>query len=141
MLPKFPYTYFIDRCLGDSDVPNELRLAGARVEVHSAHFKHDEQDRVWLPMVGERGWVVLTKDRQIRTRPLELQAVIQNQVALFALTPRGLTGKQQGVVLVEALADIERRLEKTPPPFIATISAHALVTLIYPEPAKAKGKK
>lgn len=30
-------------------------------------------DLDWMPLVGERGWIVLTRDRRIRTRPVELR--------------------------------------------------------------------
>jgi hypothetical protein len=45
------------------------------VEVHDDHFARDEEDRVWLQSVGEKGWVVLTKDQKLRYRPLEINAL------------------------------------------------------------------
>jgi hypothetical protein len=46
------------------------------VEVHDDHFAPDAPDAVWLRVVGERGWVVLTKDERIRRRPLEREALL-----------------------------------------------------------------
>lgn len=43
-----------------------LREAGAIVEVHDDLFHQAAEDVVWLQTAGERGWVVLTKDKNIR---------------------------------------------------------------------------
>ena len=53
-----------------------LRDAGARVELHDDHFSQDAQDQVWLTEAGERGWIVLTKDKHIRYRAVETNALI-----------------------------------------------------------------
>jgi hypothetical protein len=44
-LPE-PLVFFIDRSLGRRVIPNALRDAGARVEVHDDHFSQDAQDQV-----------------------------------------------------------------------------------------------
>jgi hypothetical protein len=51
-----------------------LRAAGARVEVHIDHFPQDAADADWIPEVGRRGWVLITKDENIRRNPLERAA-------------------------------------------------------------------
>lgn len=76
-------TFFIDRSLGSRDVPEALRAAGARVEVHDDHFDQDAEDAIWLPEVGGRGWLVLTKDIRIRRHPLELSALMNAGVGAF----------------------------------------------------------
>jgi len=43
------------------------------VAIHDDHFPPDAPDTAWLQVVGERRWVVLTKDERIRRRPLERQ--------------------------------------------------------------------
>lgn len=58
-------TFFIDRCLGTGTVPEKLRNAGILVEIHDEHFGQGTQDVDWLPEIGEKGWVVLTKDDRI----------------------------------------------------------------------------
>jgi len=57
--------FFIDRSLGIEPIRAELVKPGLIVEIHD-HFVRDEEDRVWLRTVGERGWVVLTKDQKLR---------------------------------------------------------------------------
>lgn len=43
------------------------------------------------------GWVVLTKDKQIRRRTLELKALTEAGVAAFVLTAGNLRGEEMGL--------------------------------------------
>jgi hypothetical protein len=110
-------------------VPDALRRAGATVEVHADHFAPDAPDETWLAVVGERRWVVLTKDQAIRHRETELTALKAANVAAFVLTATGLTGSANGAVLAKALPRMRRVLVGTRRPFVATISASSRITL------------
>jgi PIN like domain len=83
---------FIDRSLGVEPIRTALATAGLVVEIHEDHFARDEDDRVWLKAVGERGWVVLTKDQKLRYRPLEIAALRASNARVFVLT----AGKSPG---------------------------------------------
>jgi hypothetical protein len=71
-----PNIYFIDRSIGKKIFPGILREAGILVEVHDDHFAQDEEDAIWIPEVAKRGWISVTTDKRIRTRPQEKQAVL-----------------------------------------------------------------
>ena len=55
-------------------------LNGIRHERHRQHFPPGTEDSVWLPFAGQKGWILLTKDKRIRFNDLEKQAVIANRV-------------------------------------------------------------
>jgi len=55
-------------------VPEALRVAGAKVEAHDDDFAQNTTDVEWLAQAGKRGWVVISKDQNIRRNPLELSA-------------------------------------------------------------------
>ncbi len=74
--PPSRYAFFIDRSLGSKIVANALRQAGAEVHIHDDYFPANARDEEWLRVVGQRGWVVLTKDKMIRYRGPELAALI-----------------------------------------------------------------
>lgn len=112
-------------------MPEALRQAGAVVEVHADHFAPDTADDVWLSAVGQRGWVVITKDKGIRHRETELAALKRAGVAVFVLTAKGLTGPQNGAVLAKALPTMDRFVIGNRPPFIAAISASSRITTLY----------
>ena len=122
--------FFIDRDLGRFTVPGALRSAGAQVEVHADHFPDDAPDETWLAAAGEHGWVVITKDKAIRHRGTELDALKTARVAAFVLT-KGGTGPENGLVLSKALPKILRFLTGNRPPFIAAVSPSARLKMLY----------
>lgn len=58
-------TLFLDYQLGRYTVADKLRAAGARVEAHIDHFPQAAPDTEWIPEVGRRGWVLITRDKNI----------------------------------------------------------------------------
>ncbi|MCC6367518.1 MAG: hypothetical protein IT165_28690 [Bryobacterales bacterium] len=122
--------FFIDRSLGIEPIRTELLSAGLAVEIHDDHFARDEEDRVRLRTVGERGWVVLTKDQRLRYRPLEIAALRASKARVFVLTAGNLRGTEIAAVFVTALPRIYKVLHSLPGPFVARVSqsGHVKVT-------------
>lgn len=46
----------------------------------------DAKDQDWLLEVGNRQWVVLTKDKRFQNRVLELTAIVRSKARVFKLT-------------------------------------------------------
>lgn len=63
-------TFFIDRNLGSRIVAQALVNAGENVQVHDEHFPMDAKDEEWIPVVCQRGWIILTKDSRIAYRQI-----------------------------------------------------------------------
>jgi hypothetical protein len=122
--------FFVDRSLGEIDVPTVLRAAGATVAVHSDLFPDDAPDRLWLTECGRRGYIVLTKDHRIRTHGIERRALVQHNVRAFFLAQRKLTGKQNGAIFAKALDRMRRFYTGNKPPFIAFVYETGAVKLI-----------
>ena len=122
--------FFVDRCLGSNDVPQALAAAGMRVERHRDHFNSDADDCDWLPEVGRRGWIVVTKDAGFRSRQIEVKALINAGVPTFVLASGSTTGPQNGAAIVAAIPQILRFVGKFPAPFIAQITAMGAVSLV-----------
>lgn len=89
-------------------MPDALEAAGAVVEPHRRHFPDDSPDTEWLPVVGRRGWIVLTKDHRIRHNPLEREALLNAGAKTFILTSGQLSGAEMAEILVKQLPKIER---------------------------------
>ena len=111
-------------------MPDALRRAGETVEVHDDHFRPDAPDAEWLSVVGQRGWVVLTKDDRIRFRAIEQHAMLRSSVAAFILTAGGVSGPEMAAIFVKALPKIRRFIAKYTPPFIASVTRSGGVVLI-----------
>lgn len=112
-------------------VAEVLRQAG-----HAAHLQGPDtfgtgtKDVDWLPQVGARGWVLITKDKNIRKREIELRALRASKVRAFVLTSGGMRGEEQARVFKEALPAMLRLLRRHPTGFVARITAEASVQLI-----------
>lgn len=124
-----PPIFFIDRALGSKTVPTALSNAGFLVEIHDDHFRGDAPDTEWLTEVGKRGWVVLSKDKLIRKRPLERNALINAKVAAFILTSGNLKGEEMGKIFVRARKRMLKFLSTHTRPFIATVTRNGEVKM------------
>ena len=122
-------TLFLDRCLGKQTIASALRGAGFLVEVHEDHFAPDARDEDWLAEVGERGWIVLTKDKRFRNRDLETSAIARSNVAVFTLTTGGIQGKEMAKIFVKACVKMINVSRSHHRPFIATVSRTGRVTI------------
>jgi predicted nuclease of predicted toxin-antitoxin system len=113
---------FIDRSI-PRGVAEAVRRMREDVIWLEDEFRHDVPDEEWLAVAGQRGWLVITHDRRIRTRPGERQAIMENGVGCFIMTYRQDLKKEEIVALISAtLEEMERRFETTPRPFIYTVS-------------------
>lgn len=121
---------FLDECLGTTDVAGALREAGAEVEVLVDHFSSGTHDEVWLSWVGQRGWVVLSKDKWIRKRSVELTALRATGVAAFVLAGGDMKGSEMAHAFVTARTPMRKLLRDYEPPFIAKVTAHGKVELL-----------
>jgi len=113
-------TFYIDRCLGRK-LARTLQNLGLNIAIHDEHFPQNSPDVDWLPEVGRRGWVILTKDTRISRNTLERLAVAQNDVRMFALARSDLSGQETIEIFTKAIGAIHRILKQQKSPFIAKI--------------------
>ena len=123
--------FFLDRALGTNDVRQALQSAGAVVEIHADHFDPDVEDPVWIEFAGSKGWVILSKDKHLKSNILELRTLLQANTASFLLTNAEATGAQMGRIYLNALPQMLRFLRKFSTPFIATVSNAGIVSLVH----------
>jgi hypothetical protein len=131
-------TLFVDRSLGKG-VGRKLREAGATVELHDEHFQQCELDKVWIPEVTKRGWVILTKDKNIRRACGEREYVLLAKARLFTLSSGSMSGALMAETFVNNLAEIERIAATQTPPFSYIVSPGGLqqIALVHPPKASA----
>lgn len=122
-------TFFVDRSIAPLTVPEALRAAGAKVEVHDSHFPSDTFDIDWLPAVSGYGWVVLTKDENIGRDPLEVKAIARAGAKVFILVSGNLTRQQMANLFVQTLPQLTRFTHGNQAPFIAKIYKNGRVKL------------
>ncbi len=122
-------TFFVDRSLGEREVPETLRQAGLNVVAHDEVFAKDAPDIVWLEHCGQHEWVVLSKDKWIKRNPLERQALFAAGVAAFFLSRGDLSGAANAQAILKGLKRIANLLASERRPFIARITPDGKVEL------------
>ncbi len=110
---------FLDENLSGKIVSNALSEADIAHETHGAHFKAGALDIEWLPEVGQRGWIAITKDARIRYNPLEIESLRNAGVGAFVLSSDNLTAPQIAAALVAAFPKMEEFVLVHSKPFIA----------------------
>ena len=136
-------TFFIDECLGRKALPDALRAAGHDVVLHHERFDPGADDVEWLTALFDQreAWVVLTKDKKIKKRPLEKQALMASGLRVFALTAGELTIDAQANAFVRGLRRIVR-ISKQSGPYIALVTASGSVNLVErPKPGLRKKRR
>ncbi len=88
--------YFVDRSLGRGPVAEAIRRAGFEVELMDDHFAQDADDADWIPVVADRGWVIVTRDRRILFNPVERAALENSGAHYIALVAKDRSGAQMG---------------------------------------------
>ena len=106
-----------------------LQTLRLHVEIHDDHFPKDEEDRVWLAKVGKLHWVVLTKDKRIRYRPLEKEALMTSEARVFILVAGNLRGTEIAEAFRQAMPRIYSLLHSQPSRFIASVTQSGAVKI------------
>ena len=120
---------FIDRSLGKK-IALPLIEAGATVHLHDEYFEQNVEDQEWLAEVGNRGWLVITKDQWIRRRPLERDALLKANLKVFCFMSGSMPFSEMADVFAKALPAIKKTAATNLPPFIAGIYKDASVRII-----------
>jgi hypothetical protein len=103
-------------------------LAAVRDDVvHPGHIRCPvalgAKDPQWIPVVGERGWLLISRDKRIRRRPAFRIQLIDAGVRAVFLTSAGHMKRWERLRLVVRFWDQIEALTDQPGPF-----AHSLTT-------------
>ena len=117
--------FFTDRDLGHL-FPTILREAGLEVQIHDDNFQETAErkapdDVEWLPVVGERGWIVISHDQRMGRNPIEIDAIMRAGVRMFIVVGSKTPFPDLARNFVANIHKIERFLEAHPEPFIARV--------------------
>ena len=121
-------TLFLDRNLGRHIIAKRLRDDGMAVEVHDDHLPPDAPDEDWIALVGREGWVAVTKDKNVRYRTAELEAIREHSARVLVIRMKNATGSDIADVLAKGRRRIARFTARTPAPFIAGIQKSGAVS-------------
>jgi hypothetical protein len=106
--------FFLDRSLGRI-AASRLRGAGYVVHLIADHYLDDANnvpDEEWIAEGCSNGWILLTKDKRIRYRAAELEALQEGH--LFCLVSGNMDIDAMTQAFLEALPKIERVAREEP---------------------------
>ena len=112
-------------------------MAVARVDcIYPGHDRSPvpvgADDVDWIPVVSERDWVVVSRDKKIRHRPAEWTALATNPLRVLVLTTVGnLSVWEQLRVLVARWDRIEELFHKEAP-WMYAVTRNGLRKMQYP---------
>ncbi len=112
---------FLERNLGKHVVTQILQDAGEQVEVHDDHLLQNAPDEEWIQLVGEKGWLAVTKDKNIRYRQSELDAIKEYKARIFVIRAKNVTAEDIGHILLKALGRMKKLSARTKAPFVAAV--------------------
>lgn len=108
-------TFFFDNNLSPL-LAAGFRGFGEDVQHLRDAFPASTKDVVWIPQVAASGWILVTRDKRIRTRPLEAEALTRAGLSAFFFVQKrdpDLWGWVQLIVRrwreMQQLAERERR--------------------------------
>lgn len=97
-------------------------------------------DLDWMPVIGLRGFVVVTRDRRIRTRPAELQAYHEHGIrSVWIGAKRDLGPREQMELFLEHEDRLRREIVKRGPgPWALALNPSGLRPLVLrPNPGES----
>jgi predicted nuclease of predicted toxin-antitoxin system len=113
--------FYVDRNLGRYDFPDHLRDNGLIAHAHDDLFPQSAPDEEWIPIVAERGWIILSEDKDIMRTPLELAAVMLSGAQFFCLVGKNATASELARNFVNTLPKISDFINNNAPPYIVKV--------------------
>lgn len=119
---------FIDRSLGRHKLPDSLREAGLTVEVHDDHLPQDATDVEWLQLVGIKGWIAISRDKNIRYRSHEKAALVAAKARMILIRSKSASPKDIAELLISHKEHVYQFNRDNPAPYIASITRDGELT-------------
>lgn len=91
-------------------------------------FPPDTKDATWLEEAGREGWLVIARDKKIKSRPGERDALMEFGVGAFVFSQKhDPTVWEYFKLIGQCLDEMERLFVETPRPFVYLISRHGVI--------------
>lgn len=113
---------FTDRCAWSNRLGDALTASNIAFIPHHQRFAPDCPDEDWLPVVGKSGWIVLTRDKNIRRKPNELRAFKENRVLAIVLSSGQASGADTADLVIRLYPKLMRKVKNAKPPAMFTVT-------------------
>jgi hypothetical protein len=121
---------FVDRSIPKA-VAEALKQVRGDVLWFEDRFRHDTKDTDWLPVAGASDWLVIARDKKIRTRPGERRILTDHKVGCFIISQKKNPTRWEYLKLLCATLDeMETAYAETARPFIYKVTAAGALRLV-----------
>ena len=108
--------FFVDNNLS-IHLAHGMREFGEDIDHLQDHFLQSAHDEEWLPVVGKNGWILITRDDNIRWRVAELRALRAHDVGAYFLGGKNLNRCQLVQQLVRNWPQMKAKAQSQRRPF------------------------
>ncbi|MBX6334307.1 hypothetical protein IRY61_03145 [Candidatus Saccharibacteria bacterium] len=128
--PPKKVTLFIDRCAWTRTLEEALKEHDIPFVAHKDIFAQDCPDDEWLRGVAERGWIVVTRDKNIRRKANELRAFRESGLHVFVLASGNASAEDHATLIIELYPKFLAKAHTTSPPAMFSVSLGRSISLI-----------
>ena len=110
-----------------------LKSAGIPFTPHHDYFEQACPDVDWLPVVGNKKWAVITRDKNIRRKPNELQAFKENNVFAIVLSSGSssqASAADTAELLVRLYPKLMRKIQAGKPPLMLSVTLMGTISAV-----------
>jgi PIN like domain len=115
------------------ELVDALQQRGRVVHMHRQVFPDGTPDRVWIPDVAERGWIIVTRDRRLQNRHIEWMAFLRARARVLWFKGDRASGTDITEAFLSALPAVDEITARLAPPYILKIALSGGVEQIYPD--------
>jgi len=117
---------FIDRSV-PKGVAEAIKKVRSDVLWLEDRFNHDTDDEEWLAAAGDQDWLVIVRDKKVRTRPGEREKIMRHGVGCFILNQKQDPTRWEYLqLLTKTMDEMEEKFAATRRPFIYTIDKNGV---------------
>jgi hypothetical protein len=114
------------------ELADALQQRGRLVHMHKQVFPDRTPDRIWIPDVARRGWIIVTRDRRLQNRHLEWMAFLRAKARVLWFKGDRASNVEITEGFLSALPKIDRLTSHLEPPYIIKVTPAGHVEQVYP---------
>jgi len=116
------------------ELADALQQRGRLVHMHKDVFPDGTPDRIWIPDVASRAWIIVTRDRRLQHRHIEWMAFRRAKARVLWFKGDDASNIEITEGFLGALPAIDRLTAELSPPYIIKVTPAGYVEQVYPEP-------
>lgn len=115
------------------ELADALHQRGRLVHMHKQMFPDRTPDRVWIPDVASRGWIIVTRDKRLQTRHIEWMALLRAKARVLWFKGDRASNVEITEGFLAALPKIDKLTATLSTPYIIKVTPAGHIEQIYPE--------